>query len=52
VLNSSLGGEFHFTWLCKELIWLEGGHGLNGDNIDQFVDVMVNRVLAETCPAN
>jgi pimeloyl-ACP methyl ester carboxylesterase len=34
----------------KELIWLEGGHGLGGDNVHQFVDVMINRVLAETYP--
>ena len=32
----------------KELIWLEGGHGLGADNLDQFVDVMVNKVLVET----
>jgi pimeloyl-ACP methyl ester carboxylesterase len=32
----------------KELIWLNGGHGLNGSNLGQFVDVMVNRVFAET----
>jgi len=32
----------------KELIWLQGGHGLGGDNIHQFVDVMINKVLAET----
>lgn len=35
----------------KELIWLEGGHGLDGSNVHQFVDVMVNKVLAETYPA-
>ncbi len=34
----------------KKLIWLNGGHGLGGENIDQFVDVMVNEVLAETYP--
>lgn len=34
----------------KELIWLEGGHGLGGENIQQFVDVLVNKVLAETYP--
>jgi pimeloyl-ACP methyl ester carboxylesterase len=34
----------------KELIWLEGGHGLGGDNLHQFVDVMLNQVLAETYP--
>lgn len=32
----------------KKLIWLNGGHGLGGENIDQFVDVMVNEVLAES----
>ncbi|HLO16518.1 MAG TPA: alpha/beta hydrolase [Anaerolineales bacterium] len=32
----------------KELIWLEGGHGLGGDNLHQFVDVIVNKVLPET----
>ena len=30
----------------KDLIWLEGGHGLDGINLQQFVDVMLNRVLA------
>ena len=34
----------------KELIWLEGGHGLGGDNLHQFVDVMLNKVLVETYP--
>jgi surfactin synthase thioesterase subunit len=32
----------------KELIWLNGGHGLDGSNLNQFVDVMVNNVLADT----
>ena len=32
----------------KELIWLEAGHGLNRENLGQFVDVMVNRVLKQT----
>jgi pimeloyl-ACP methyl ester carboxylesterase len=32
----------------KELIWLEGGHGLGDENLDQFVDVLVNRVIPET----
>ena len=32
----------------KQLIWLEGGHGLGGDNLHQFVDTMINGVLAET----
>lgn len=36
----------------KELIWLNGGHGLNGSNLGQFVDVMVNKVLAETYTAD
>ena len=34
----------------KQLIWLEGGHGLDGENVDQFVDVLVNTVLPETNP--
>jgi len=34
----------------KELIWLQGGHGLDGGNVHQFVDVMVNQVLVETYP--
>jgi pimeloyl-ACP methyl ester carboxylesterase len=34
----------------KELIWLEGGHGLGGDNIHQFLEVMLNKVLPETLP--
>jgi pimeloyl-ACP methyl ester carboxylesterase len=29
----------------KELIWLDGGHGLGDANLGQFVDVMVNKVL-------
>ena len=36
----------------KELIWLEGGHGLGGNNIHQFVDVMLNKVLTETYLSN
>jgi pimeloyl-ACP methyl ester carboxylesterase len=32
----------------KQLIWLEGGHGLNDSNLGQFTEVMVNTVLAET----
>ena len=28
----------------KELIWLDGGHGLGGANVGQFVEVMVNDV--------
>lgn len=35
----------------KQLIWLEGGHGLDGGNVHQFVDVMINQVLVETYPA-
>ena len=34
----------------KELIWLNGGHGLDDRNIGQFVDVMVNKVKAKTDP--
>jgi pimeloyl-ACP methyl ester carboxylesterase len=34
----------------KELIWLAGGHGLSGENIGLFTDVMINKVLAETYP--
>ncbi len=29
---------------------MEGGHGLGDENVGQFVDVMVNQVLAETYP--
>lgn len=36
----------------KELIWLNGGHGLGDESLNQFVDVMVNKVLAETYPAD
>ena len=36
----------------KELIWLNGGHGLDGSNRGQFVDVMVNKVLVETYPVD
>jgi pimeloyl-ACP methyl ester carboxylesterase len=34
----------------KELIWLNGGHGLGDENIGQFVDVMVNKVLVQNQP--
>jgi pimeloyl-ACP methyl ester carboxylesterase len=34
----------------KELLWLEAGHGLNAENLDQFVDIMVNNVLQDTYP--
>jgi len=36
----------------KELIWLNGGHGLNRESLDQFVDVMVHKMLAETYSKN
>jgi pimeloyl-ACP methyl ester carboxylesterase len=36
----------------KELTWLDGGHGLDGSNVHQFVDVMLNQVLAEANPDN
>ncbi len=36
----------------KQLIWLEGGHGLDGENLPQFVEVMVNHVLKDTWPGN
>ena len=36
----------------KELIWLEGGHGLDGSNLDQFVDVMLHKVLQGTQPVS
>lgn len=36
----------------KKLIWLEGGHGLDGENLPQFVDVILNNVLTETYPAD
>jgi hypothetical protein len=31
----------------KQLIWLEGGHGLGDENLAQFVDVMIHTVLAQ-----
>ncbi|MBL8056604.1 MAG: alpha/beta hydrolase [Anaerolineales bacterium] len=34
----------------NELIWLEGGHGLTGDNRDHFTDVVVNTILPQTYP--
>ncbi|MFN8595643.1 MAG: alpha/beta hydrolase [Anaerolineae bacterium] len=34
----------------KKLTWLEGGHGLNGENLPQFIDVVLNTVLPETYP--
>ncbi len=34
----------------KELVWLNGGHGLGSANLGQFVDVMLNNVLAQTQP--
>jgi pimeloyl-ACP methyl ester carboxylesterase len=36
----------------KELIWLNGGHGLDDSNINQFVDIIVNKVLVQTYPAD
>ena len=36
----------------KDLIWLAGGHGLGDENLSQFVDVMVNKVLVETYPVH
>jgi pimeloyl-ACP methyl ester carboxylesterase len=36
----------------RNVIWLEGGHGLGGDNVHQFIDVMINQVLVETYPSN
>ena len=43
---ASLVEEYHVALSAphKELIWLEGGHGLDGDSRGQFVDVMVHRV--------
>jgi hypothetical protein len=35
----------------KQLIWLDGGHGLDDRNGGQFVEVMVNTVLPETQPS-
>ncbi len=32
----------------KELIWLDGGHGLGGDNFNQFREVVVDQILVET----
>jgi hypothetical protein len=34
----------------KDLNWLEGGHGLVAENLGQFVEVITNKVLAETFP--
>jgi pimeloyl-ACP methyl ester carboxylesterase len=31
----------------KQLIWLEGGHGLSDENLAQFVDVMTHTVLGQ-----
>jgi pimeloyl-ACP methyl ester carboxylesterase len=36
----------------KEIIWFEAGHGLSDENLDQFVDSMINKVLADTLPAH
>lgn len=35
----------------KKLTWLEGGHGLNGENIGQFIDVVRNTIVPETYPS-
>ena len=35
----------------KSLTWLAGGHGLDDSNLDQFTEVMINQVLAQTYPA-
>lgn len=47
---ASLVEEYHakLTAPHMELIWLDGGHGLDGGTRGQFVDVMVNRVLPAT----
>lgn len=47
---ASLVEEYHqvLTAPHKELIWLEGGHGLDAGTRAQFVDVMVNEVLPAT----
>lgn len=34
----------------KALFWLDGGHGLGGENLAQFTDIVVNRILAQTYP--
>lgn len=49
---ASLVEEYHNTLQAphNELIWLEGGHGLNGDNLGHFVDVVVNTILPQTYP--
>lgn len=36
----------------KELIWLNGGHGLDDESFPQFMDVMVNKVLKQTQPVH
>ena len=35
----------------KNMIWLDGGHGLGDENLGQFVNVMVNQVPPATYPA-
>jgi pimeloyl-ACP methyl ester carboxylesterase len=49
---SSLVEEYYdsLSAPAKQLIWLEGGHGLDDRSLGQFVDVMVNKVLPETYP--
>ena len=43
---SSLVENYYATLSAphKELIWLDGGHGLDGNTRGQFVDIMVQRV--------
>lgn len=43
---ASLVEEYHAVLDAprKELVWLQGGHGLGGENLDQFVEVMVTEV--------
>ena len=47
---ASLVEEYHAALEAprKELIWLEGGHGLDAGTRGQIVDVLVTRVLPET----
>jgi surfactin synthase thioesterase subunit len=35
----------------KELLWLEGGHGLDDSTLPLFICVMVDKVLASTYPS-
>jgi hypothetical protein len=49
---ASLVEEYHNALQAphNELIWLEGGHGLNGNNLGHFTDVVVNTILPQTYP--